>query len=339
MLAIILLTVSMGFTQSEEVERLLSRHEAMASGIRTLRATILVKQSVDGGETWRLMQTIKVVRSGPKELVRTNTEGLLFRGKWQPVKSEHVDLYEPTGHQTLSVYPPGSAGLEHPPDSGPVGWVNPWKSQTLLASIRSSYRGMAEKSTLRAVKQDGDKTTVSFEPKERGVIHAYRWTFSTRHAGLVTRTEMDWDDQDRPAAKKRRTSTSEVLDFWNPGPGLVLPKVIRSTSADDPKTISLVEIKEVVCNEPVGDEEFKLPIPSGTVVVDHRENKYHLWGKDAPAQTFRSNDEFNTWRTAQNIASRKGKSTLPYVGLGIALTGMFAIVGLVVYRRRVNRSV
>lgn len=339
MFAMILVASSIGLTQSDEVERLLSRNEAMVSGIRTLRATIRVKQSVDGGQSWRPLQTIKVVRSGSKELVRTEGEGVVFRGKWQPATSEQVDLYEPSGHQTLSVQPPGSAGLNHAPASGPLGWVNPWKAQAMLSSVNSSYRGVAEKSTVRGVTHDGDKTTVSLEPKEREFIHAYRWTFSASHAGLVTRTELDWRDPDRPGPNQRRTSTSEVLDFWNLGPGLLLPKVVRSTSADDPKTISLVEINEVVCNEPVGDEEFKLPIPSGTVVVDHRENKYHLWGKDTPAQTFQSSDEFNTWRTEQNLASRKGRSSLSYIGLGIAVACVILIAGLIVHRRRVGRFV
>jgi len=338
MLSLILATALMGLTQGDEVERLVARNEAILSGMRTLRATILMKQSIDGGATWRTTQTIRVIRSGRKELVRTNSEGISFRGEWRPRKSEQIDLFEPSGHQTLSVSPPGAAGLDHPPPSGPGGWMNSWKFQLMLAAANSSYRGALDKSKLRAVKRGEDSAELLLDPKEAGTIRSQRWTFSSRRAGLVTKTEMDWTDQDRPGPNKLRTAVREVVDFWDLGPGLVLPKTIRASNTDDPQTIGMIEVGEVVCNEPIGDEEFVLPIPSGTVVVDHRENKYHLWGKDAPDQTFETSDEFNTWRTKQNATAAGRNSKTPYLAAGIITVCVLAILALVVYRRRAARS-
>lgn len=322
----------------DEVGPLLDRLETTLSAIQTLRATVVVRKSSDGGSHWRTTQTARLLMSGRNELVDTEFEGFSFRGQWRPEKSHRLDLFEPSGHQSLNLQPPGAAGLDHAPASGPGGWVNPIKAQMMFVCLNDTYRGVYNQSVVRKVKHVGDEVEVHLELKERGLVRAHRWTFSPSRGGLVTRAQMDWVDQDAKGPNKIRTSVREITDFWEPGPGLLIPKTIQAGPLNDPQDLTRIEITDVVCNEPIDPGEFRLPIPSGTIVVDHRRNQYAIWGKDGPERTFETPEAFNTWRTQQNSARFRQKSNTPYWAGGLALLAAVILLALVAHRRRLARA-
>jgi len=214
----------------------------------------------------------------------------------------------------------------------------------MLSSGEVAYRGLLGKYRVASVGLGegdalGPTVVLTLDAKGRETIKTRRISFSTRHAYLVTRSETDFTDSDKPDRSKVRSAVREVLDVWELGPGLVLPKTVRTTRADEPEIINLFEVRDVVCNEPIAESEFSLPIPEGTIVVDHRVNKFHLWGKGAPARTFASNEEFSDWRTRQDLSLAPSRTSAVRLGMAaVALACIGLIIGLVAYRRRVARS-
>ena len=55
-----------------------------------------------------------------------------------------------------------------------------------------------------------------------------------------------------------------------------------------------VELTEVLVNQPI-EQDLTLEFPEGAIVIDHRSQRLHIWGKGAPERTFASRDEFDAW--------------------------------------------
>ncbi len=337
---LLLLATTTALSDPEEADRLISRHEAILAGVRTLRATIEVTQSYDGEKSWKSLQTTRVLRSGQKELVHNKYAGAYFHGVWRANESEQSVLFDPSETLTLMTSPKVGAGIDRPPATGPGGWLNQWKAQTLLTNGEESYRGLLDRCRLVEIASGegaGAATKIlTLEPKKREDVRLYRLTFSPNRAGLITKSEIEFVDPNAAEPEKIRSASREVVDFWELGPSIVLPKTIRVVRSDEPSTINLFEVREVVCNEPIADREFRLPIPEGCVVVDHRSGQYHLWGSDGPARTFGSPADFMEWRLQQREAGPSRRTPWPLVATSVSGVCLVLIVGLIAYRRRVQ---
>jgi len=339
LIGILVLAASMATSDAEEVERLLSRNESILAKVRTLRATLEVKQSDDGGKTWSSLQTTGIVRSGRKELVRSKNAGTLIRGVWTPSESELVNFYDQAELRSLGVTPRISGSLNAPVPDSPGGWLNQWKAQAMLTPAVSTFRGVVEKGRIRSVRPDpgGSGITISVDviadAKASSPIRGYELTFSPRRSFLVTKQFTSYVDDSKAA----RSATREVVDFWELASGIVLPKTIQVRQSHKPQTIIQFELRDVICNEPIGDEELQLPFPKDAIIVDNRTGTYHIWGKDKPARTFDSTDQFNDWQMEQAQAKRKATRSGPSGWLWVALAAVVALVPLILYRRRLAR--
>lgn len=340
MLVHLVVAAATAFAGSEEADQLVSRHEAILAGVRTLRAKIEVKQSNDGGKTWNSLQTTWVLRSGQKELVRNKYAGAFFRGVWQASESEQSELFDPSETLTVMASPRVGAGIDRPPATSPGGWLNQWKAQTLLSNGDESYRGLLDRCQVVRIASGEDAggatKILTLEPTKREDVRLYRLSFSPHRAGLITESEVEFLDPNSSEPEKIRSASRKVVEFWELGPGIVLPKTIQVVRSDEPSTINLFEVRDVVCNEPIGDREFRLPIPEGCIVVDHRVGQYHLWGSGAPARTFGSPAEFMEWRQQQREAGPSRRASWPLVAAAVCCACLALIVGLFAYRRRVR---
>ncbi len=339
LIGILVLAASMATSDGEEVERLLSRNESILAKVRTLRATLEVKQSEDAGKTWISLETSQIIRSGRKELVRTKSAGAFLRDVWRPSETETVDLYDLAEVRTLGLSPRVSGSLNAPVSDSPGGWINQWKAQAMLTPGMLSFRGVVEKGRVQSVRPDPDGRGVTVmvdviaDAKSPSPFRAYKLTFSPRNSYYVTKQVIGFVDE----ANTAQSSTREVVDFWELGSGIVLAKTIRSRQSRKPQTILQFELRDVICNEPIGDEEFQLPFPKDAIIVDNRTGTYHIWGKDEPARTFDSTDQFNDWQMEQAQAKRKATRSGLSGWLWVALAAVVALVPLILYRRRLAR--
>ena len=342
MLTLILILIVSAFQDGGEAGNLITRNEAILAGIRTLRATIEVRRSEDGGKTWKTLQSTKIVRSGQKELVKNHYEGAFFQGIWRPNPSDQANLFTPEETRTVATSPRAGAGIDHPPASSPGGWLNQWKAQVQLTDGDETYRQLLDRCRVVGISAGEDSSgptrVLALEPKARKDEMGRRLTFSPKRSYLMTRSEVDFTDPNTPEPNKVRHANREVVDFWELGPGLTLPKAIRTTRSDQPDVINLFELRDVVCNQPIDDKEFDLPIPEGVVVVDHRVGKYHLWGKDGPARTFGSNDEFYRWKLEQKEAGTPKPRRFSPLMAAAAVACLVVIGAMFAYRRHLRRQ-
>ena len=165
----------------------------------------------------------------------------------------------------------------------------------------------------------------------------YKFAFSQKHGYLVARQETSVAAQ----GEKPYVAVCEVQEFWDLGSGLAFPKLIRTTSSRRPNSLYLTEVKQVVANQPIGEDELTLEFPQGAIVSDYRSGQFHLWGKGGPAHTFAGANEFNAWNQARLAAlfarTNKRPSPLYPLALGTVLCSAAALCALLLYRRRLAR--
>ena len=343
MLALVLAIVVTPPSDAEEAAQLVARNEAILAKIRTLRATIEIKRSRDGGTTWEIVQTSRVVRSGRREIVFIKEHSVSVMGESQSVEDERTERFAPDAFLAVQTSPEAGGAIHPPPPEGPGGWVNTWKFQIMLTHVDRTYRGLLETCRVQGLK-DGDSATggpvriLSMVPKVRGQDRSYRLAFAPARNDAIVKLETAFVDSNKPDPNQVRVATREVLDFWDLGPGITLPRTIRGTRDDEPDMVLLTEVRDVVCNEPIDEEEFQLSIPSGTIVVDHRSQKYHIWGNDAPARTFETPREFGEWQTRQRLSEPPPRSFMSGTTAIVALASLVILVALIAYRRHLARA-
>ena len=103
MIALVLALVSATINDVDlkEVERVFARNEEALARIRTVRATVEMKESQDGGTSWKPLEATEVVRDGRRELTRTTRSGAFYGGQWRESKNVSVNLYTPTEGRVL----------------------------------------------------------------------------------------------------------------------------------------------------------------------------------------------------------------------------------------------
>ena len=84
----------------------------------------------------------------------------------------------------------------------------------------------------------------------------YKFAFSQKHGYLVAR-------QETSVAAGGKTLCCRVRSprVLGPGSGLAFPKLIRTTSSRRPNSLYLTEVKQVVANQPIGEDELTLEFP------------------------------------------------------------------------------
>jgi len=354
-LGLALISALTGDIDLKEVQRVISRNEETLSRIQTVRATIEVRESKDDGRTWKQLGIAKVIRSGRREKIFDTIFGSSFGGEWREGKGFSTVLFDPSECRSLGEYDPESPPREPlseedvdrvrgaflvAPSYGPQGWSHRWKAQVMLMAPGNSFRDLLNEFSAHSYRKGSDARgnptwELELQRKEKKTgdhIQSYRFSFSPRHEYLVTGQEVAGVSENKSVNSK-----ADVLDFWDFGSGLVLPKLIRATASKMPGRVVEIEMKNVEVNQPVGDQELTLEFPRGAIVIDHRNMKYHLWGEGAPARTFASNDEFNAWnqqRQRKLFSKSMKRGQFPFVAAGIALLTAIALVALVMLRRK-----
>ena len=120
--------------------------------------------------------------------------------------------------------------------------------------------------------------------------------------------------------------------------GIVLPKTLQAFRDDEPNLVAQVELRDVVCNAPIDDDELRLPFPRGIVVVDYRSNTYHLWGGNAPARTFKSPREFQLWDAEQQRSKAKPAPFYARTPVLVAAVCLVMVAVLLLIRKRLARA-
>lgn len=355
LLTLLLSTTIVIAVDPRDVERLVSHHEETLARIRTLRGVVESRQRDDRGKTWKVIEAVSIIRDGRRELVRDRVFGSYYGGVWQEGESITTTLLDDAECRMLSGCEPGEpphvplaeddldtvrwAFIVHPA-YGPQGWNNRWKMQFLLMIGEDSLRDLVRKSTVESLERrpgpgGGSIWRLTLNPRRPGVIRQFALTLPSQYGYLISQ-------QETIAVEEGKTYTGrrEVVEFHDLGSGLFLPRRIRSTASNSPEAVYEAELKDVQVNQPI-ERDLALPFPEGAIVIDQRSQKYHLWGKDSPARTFASQDEFNAWNTERSrrrfSASRKRRD-FPAVPLGLlALMGV-GLFGLLYYRRRVRRA-
>jgi hypothetical protein len=338
-----------------QLERILTRNEETLGRIRTLRTTIEMKASEDGGKSWKTIETVNVTRSGRRELTRGTLFGSFFGDQWREGKGLSAALFAPEEQRILGGWDPENpprvplegedvsrikGGLSAPPPYGPEGWHNAWKAKAMLlpeadASIRDLLKTFSARSLERRDDASGDTIwEVELRPIGQNIVTYYKFAFSQKHGYLAVRQEGGVAAR----GEKPYVAVREVQEFWDLGSGLAFPKLVRTTTTRRPNSLYRTEVKQAVVNQPIDEGELTLEFPQGAIVVDHRSGHYHLWGKGGPARTFAGANDFNAWNQARlgvlYASKNKRPGLLNPVVLGIAVCSAAALCALLVYRRR-----
>ena len=190
--SLLVMTVAM-LEAPDEVAKLVARNDANLAKVRTLRAEVETRQSLDGGKTWQVFQTHKIVRSGRREHVRVHSEGASYQGKWVPDVRDQTILHDPAEIRSLVTFPEKIGGMSPPVLEFAGGWSNDWKSRILLAPDYSSYQKLLTSQGTVLEVQAAPKNDpqadqrVMFRPTDQRIFRTIELWFSPAHGGLVTK--------------------------------------------------------------------------------------------------------------------------------------------------------
>ena len=341
MFATYLSMVLMTLNVADEAQELAARQEAALAKIRTIRVSIDTKESKDGGQNWKTLGTDRVILSGRKELVRSQEAGTYYQGTWVPGDGEQATLYGPSEVRGLAISPKGGGDIKHPVMQGPIGWGNSWKARLLLSPYYNTCQEWVKNCKVRDVKSSdeahGPTRIVTLEPKGDRVFRLFQVHFATARGSLISKVEFDYVEADGPDKTKIHRGHWDVLEFQELASGGWFPKVVQTSRDDVPGQIARFETRDLVCNQPIEDQEFDLPFPPGIVVVDRRSSTYHIWGEGKPARTFKTPSEFGEWNRARQ---REAAAQRPFYArawvIGVAAC-LVALLVLLAARRRLVR--
>ncbi len=304
-IVLVLASAVTGDIALKELQRVISRHEESLSRIETLRATIEIRESRDGGRTWKAIQLIKVTRSGRRERIFRTLYGSFHGDEWREEKRQRTELFDPSQCRALSAYDPAAPPREPlsevdvdrvqgailvAPSYDAHGWSLPWKAETLLMVPHGSFARLLSEFAPRSLEKSVDANGVStwiLEVQQKRQPHGdhvktYRLTFSPRHGDLLSALEVDGVSKNKPLESKL-----EVVTFWELGSGLFLPRLVRGSESNTPGRVIETEFTNVEVNQPIDDRELTLEFPEGAIVVDNRKLEFHLWGKGARGANLR----------------------------------------------------
>lgn len=350
-----LISSLLGTVDKAELERLVARNEQTLYGIHTLRGTVNIKQSQDEGKTWRKIEVTQVVRSGQREILYNRLYGAFYGDIWREGDTRSCMIIGPSESRMLTGYegeqPPESplegeavdkvkGSFSAMPDYGAAGWVNKWKTQAMLLPNGVSLRDLLKTYTPQSIEKRTDPAgetvwEVDLRPNSPSAVHSVQLTFSPNHGYLISKQVTHLDYQG-----KSWTASLAIRDYWDLGSGLWMPKFIESTMSKTPGLLYAAEIVGLEVNQAIDEGVFKLDFPENAIVSDYRNQKYSVWGKGSPARTFESTDAFNDWnrgRQGKFYSAFRKRPNDTSVALGVASIAVVALLGVILYRRKISR--
>jgi hypothetical protein len=343
-----------------DLPTLLEKHEEGVSRIHSLRASIVMRVSPDGGKTWKVASESTIIKSGERELLHGEIHYLFvgsdlreapgFRdhlttreGRWSLVgydpkdpPAEPVDTIERQldGQRKITAQIDGPQPFSYHGYKGDAGVL-----LMHLPDVRYTVRDLcAATANPRLSVERGPNNTVYYtlrlkSPKKDEKDVTFHLTIdASKNYAISSRELTDRDGRPFPYFQSLK-----VIEFQEPKPGIFLPRVLRGSSPDGESFIPEILIKDVTVNEPIPQDVFKLRFPSGIIVLDTTQgNCLHLWGDGVPERTFKTPQEYGEWRDALLAAAQKRRrshKSWPTAALLVSASTAI-LVGLIVARRR-----
>ncbi len=292
-----------------EVPAIVDKHEAQLARVRTLTCAIEARVSDDGGKTWKTMSRTRVYRRGGEE--RVHVHGILVRDKDKIVPSRYDwDVcFTPDGLWSMAGYDPELpphepvtparrvSGLIRPPQqAGPWGHKGALGADYLLLFLPDPGHSLRElcaatgQVTPAARRDDRGQTVWDLALKSPHGKANYVVGLSPAHGCAIVETQTV-----RTAQAATYKSNSRVLEFQEPAPGIFLPKTVRATMSWAPAIVVETVVRDVTVNGPVADANLAFRFPEGAFVNDVARGVFYVWGRDAPARTYKNVDDYNEW--------------------------------------------
>jgi RNA polymerase sigma factor (sigma-70 family) len=298
---------------------LVGNQEATLKRIQSLTYVSDMRVSEDGEKTWKTMVRFKVARNGPVERVHTQSFWIRDRDKIVPNNSLSDALLSPDGVFSMTGYDP-----DHPPREPvtpidqsvgggrisaailPAQPFGPWGYKGARAADYLALFLPDPRYSLRELRQATANVVPTGRRDAQGQMlwdlalkspdgkADYVVTLSSAHGYAIAETRFTQVDGARTLKRVDR-----VLEFQEPAPGIFLPKRIRETMSWAPALVLETVISDVAVNTPVGDRDIALRFPEGIGVGDMGKKVWYVWGKDAPARTFKTAQEYNEWTRSQ----------------------------------------
>jgi RNA polymerase sigma factor (sigma-70 family) len=298
---------------------LVENQEGPLKRIRSLQCVIDLRVSDDAGKTWKTMARLKVCRSGARE--RVHCQQFWIRDRDKVVRDNSVNdvLLGPDGVLSIAGFDPdqpprepvtateqAAAGVRISGVIRPAQPNGPWGYKGALAADymalflpdpRYSLRELSE-ATAKAVpvgrRDDQGQSVWDLALQSPDSKTGYVVTLSPAHGYAIAETQAV-----QVADPTRLKSVNRVLEFQEPAPGIFLPKTVRQTMSWAPAIVIETVIHDVAINGPVNDANLAFRFPEGIGVADTGKNVQYVWGKGAPARTFKTVDELNEWNLNQ----------------------------------------
>jgi hypothetical protein len=340
---------------------LLDKNEEALARIHSLRATVESRGSVDGGSSWQLLETIRLVRSGSRERVTRAVRAIINKGRFESLSDDFaVWLNTPEGTWDL-----GGMDPDHPPSES-VSYIErevAHKGPRITGRISSprnpgphGYDGTPAPTalgfvvfnhTLREMRQHsgnvvpvkghderGDPTWVLRLKAPEGYA-AYEVHLNPKYGYMISA----WRCVGLLASNRGLEGNWQVEEFQEPAPGIFIAKKTRQTGQDPEFKTPLILTNTITVadvNRPIPDSDLRLEYPAGVVIGDERDQTFNIWGDGKPALTFKSQSEFRNWRIeqiTQALKSRRGWWQEP-VTLALIVGAIVLLAALLAYRRR-----